>query len=371
MAGLSGCALTSPQEKIIPYVNKPDAVTPGLPLFFATAMPLGGYATGLLVRSNEGRPTKVEGNPDHPASLGATDVYAQASILSLYDPDRSQAVLKDNQPSKWEDFVTALNGVLAAQRGKGGAGLRILTETVTSPTLIAQMQTLLQQLPQAKWYQYEPGSGDGTRAGAQLAFGQPVNTIYNFDQANVVVSLDSNFMLAAPGRVRYARQFMAGRLVRDGRKQMNRLYVVESTPSITGAQADHRLPLKASQVEAFARALAQALGVNAGGAAAPAGVPADWLPALVADLQANRGKSIVIAGEEQPAAVHALAHAINATLGNAGATVSYTAPAEANPGDQLAGLRELPLHLAARPAVQRRRRVSDDHIFGLLSPEAA
>ena len=341
MAGLTGCALTSPQEKIVPYVNKPDAVVPGIPLFFATAMPLGGYATGLLVRSNEGRPTKVEGNPDHPASLGATDVYAQASILSLYDPDRSQAVLKDGQPSKWEDFVTALDGALTAQRGKGGAGLRILTETVTSPTLIAQMQTLIQQFPQARWYQYEPGSGDGARAGAQLAFGQAVNTIYNFDQANVVLSLDSNFMLSAPGRVRYARQLMAGRLLRDGRKQMNRLYVVESTPSITGAQADHRLPLKASQVEAFARALAQALGINAGGATTPAGVPADWLPALVKDLQDNRGKSIVIAGEEQPAAVHALVHAINANLGNAGTTVSYTAPAEAFSSDQLAGLREL------------------------------
>ncbi|HJZ46386.1 MAG TPA: TAT-variant-translocated molybdopterin oxidoreductase [Roseiflexaceae bacterium] len=341
MAGLTGCSLTSPQEKIVPYVNKPDAVVPGVPLFFATAMPLGGYATGLLVRSNEGRPTKVEGNPDHPASLGATDVYAQASILSLYDPDRSQAVLKDGQPSKWEDFVAALNGALAAQRGSGGAGLRILTETVTSPTLIAQFQALQQQFPQAKSYAYEPGSGDGARAGAQLAFGQPVNTIYHFDQANVVLSLDSDFMLKAPGRVPYARSFMAGRLVRDGRKQMNRLYMVESTPTITGAQADHRLPLKAGDIEAFARALAQALGVNAGGAAAPAAVPADWIPALVKDLQANRGKSIVIAGEEQPAALHALAHAINGALGNAGATVSYTAPAEANPGDQLAGLREL------------------------------
>jgi molybdopterin-containing oxidoreductase family iron-sulfur binding subunit len=345
MAGLTGCALSSPQEKILPYVNKPDALVPGIPLFFATAMPLGGYATGLLVRSNEGRPTKVEGNPDHPASLGATDVYAQASILSLYDPDRSQTVLKDGQPSRWEDFLGALNSALEAQRGNGGAGLRILTETVTSPTLIAQMQALLQQFPQARWYQYEPGSGDGARAGALLAFGQPVNTVYNFDQANVVLSLDSDFMLRSPGRVRYARGFMAGRLVRDGRQQMNRLYVVESTPTITGAQADHRLPLKAGQVEAFARALAQALGVGAGGAA-PAGVPADWIPALVSDLQANRGASIVIAGEEQPAAVHALAHAINGALGNAGATVSYSQPAEANPADQMAGLRELAADMA-------------------------
>jgi molybdopterin-containing oxidoreductase family iron-sulfur binding subunit len=342
LAGLSACSpLNQPEEKILPYVNKPDAVVPGEPLFFATAMPLGGYATGLLVRSNEGRPTKVEGNPDHPASLGATDVFAQAEILTLYDPDRAQSVTNGGQPAKWEDFVSALGGALGQERGAGGAGLRILTEAVTSPTLIAQMQQLLQQFPQAKWYQYDPGSGDGARAGAQLAFGRPVHTYYRFDQANVVLSLDSNFLLYTPGRVRYGRDFVAGRLVRGGRKQMNRLYAVESTPSITGAMADHRLPLKASQIEALARAVAQGLGVNAGGGQPPAGVPAEWVAALVKDLQANRGKSIVIAGEEQPAAVHALAHAINGALGNAGATVVYTEPVEANPADQVAGLREL------------------------------
>ena len=159
LAGAGACT-RQPPEAIVPYARAPEeGIVPGEPLFFATAMPLAGAATGLLVESHMGRPTKVEGNPDHPASLGATDVYAQASILSLYDPDRSQAVLKDGQPTKWEDFVTALDGALTAQRGKGGAGLRILTETVTSPTLIAQMQTLIQQFPQARWYQYEPGSG--------------------------------------------------------------------------------------------------------------------------------------------------------------------------------------------------------------------
>jgi MoCo/4Fe-4S cofactor protein with predicted Tat translocation signal len=341
LAGLSGCSLTQPQEKIVPYVNKPEQLVPGTPLFYATAMPLGGYAMGLLVRSNEGRPTKVEGNPDHPASLGATDVFAQASILTMYDPDRSQTVTNGGQPSKWEDFLGALNGQLASQRGNGGAGMRILTEAVTSPTLIAQMQALLTAFPAAKWYQYDPSGGDGARAGAQLAFGQPVNTVYHFDQAAVILSLDSNFLLYDPGRVRYGRDFMKGRLVREGQQAINRLYVVESTPTITGAIADHRLPLRASRVEAFARALAQGLGVNAGGGQAPAGVPADWIPALVKDLQANRGKSIVVAGEEQPAAVHVLAHALNAALGNVGQTVIYTTPAEANPADQIAGLREL------------------------------
>jgi molybdopterin-containing oxidoreductase family iron-sulfur binding subunit len=349
LAGLSGCQLTEPQEKIVPYVNKPEQLVPGIPLFYATAMPLGGYATGLLVRSNEGRPTKVEGNPDHPASLGATDVFAQASILSLYDPDRSQTVTNAGQASNWEAFLGALNSALAGQRANGGAGLRVLTETVTSPTLIAQMQALLAAFPSARWYQYEPGSGDAARAGARQAFGQDVHTTYRFDQANVILSLDSNFLLHPAGRVRYGREFIAGRLVRDGRRTMNRLYVVASRPTITGAMADHHLPMRASQIEAFARAIVRELGIDPTSAAAPAvtGAAASWVTPLVRDLQANRGRGLVIAGEEQPAAVHALAHAINDALGNVGTTVLYTAPIEANPGDQLAGLRELTDDMAA------------------------
>jgi MoCo/4Fe-4S cofactor protein with predicted Tat translocation signal len=344
LAGLSGCSIQQPQEKIQPYVNKPEPLTTGLPLFYATAMPLGGYATGLLVRSNEGRPTKAEGNPDHPASLGATDVYAQASILDLYDPDRSQSISSGGQPKSWADFVAALGG--ANLGANGGAGLRILTETVTSPTLAAQMQALQQSFPQARWVAYEP-AGDNARVGAQQAFGQDTHAIYRFDQANVILSLDANFLQEAPGRVRYARDFVGGRLLREGRTTMNRLYVVESTPTITGATADHRLPLKASQIEGFARAVAQGLGVAGVSGAAPAGVPENWLAALVADLQANRGRSLVIAGDGQPPAVHALAHAINAALGNAGTTVVYSAPVAASPADQLGGLRQLVQEMAA------------------------
>ncbi|MFL5805834.1 MAG: TAT-variant-translocated molybdopterin oxidoreductase [Roseiflexaceae bacterium] len=345
LAGLSGCSFTQPQEQILPYVNKPDPIVPGLPLFFATAMPLGGYATGLLVRSNEGRPTKVEGNPDHPASLGATDVYAQAALLTLYDPDRSQRVTSGGQPRSWDDFLAALNGALTPLRGSGGAGLRILTETVTSPTLANQMQALLAALPQARWVAYEP-AGDSARLGAQQAFGQDVHTVYRFDQANLVLSLDADVLQFAPGRVRYARDLIDGRLLREGRTTMNRLYAVESTPTITGALADHRLPLRASAVEAFARAVAQGLGIGGVAGEAPAGVPANWVPALLKDLQANRGKSIVVAGDGQPPAVHALAHAINAALGNAGNTVVYTAPVVASPIDQVGGLRQLVQEMA-------------------------
>src|SRR5262249_36865738 len=154
--------------------------------------------------------TKVEGNPDHPASLGATDVYAQASVLTLYDPDRSQRVVSGGQARTWEDFLGALGPV----RGNGGAGLRILTGTVTPATLAAEMQALLAGLPQARWVAYEPG-GDSVRLGARQAFGQDVHPVYHFDQANVVLSLDSDLLQFAPGRVRYARDLVSGRLLRE------------------------------------------------------------------------------------------------------------------------------------------------------------
>ncbi|HEX9370845.1 MAG TPA: TAT-variant-translocated molybdopterin oxidoreductase, partial [Roseiflexaceae bacterium] len=259
LAGLSGCG--RPQQSIVPYVRQPEEIVPGRPLFYATALTLDGYATGVLVRSNEGRPTKIEGNPRHPASLGASDAITQASILTLYDPDRSQAVINVGRISTWDAFFTQLTGQLQGS-GAASAGLRLLTGTVTSPTLAAQIQALLAKYPGAQWHQYQPVGRDSSLEGARLAFGQPVNTLYRFDQAAAILSLDADFLIERPGSLRYARDFISGRLVRDGQKAMNRLYVVESTPTITGAMADHRLPLKAGAVEAFARALAQALGVG-------------------------------------------------------------------------------------------------------------
>jgi len=348
LAGLSGCAAEPPREKIVPYVNQPDpAITPGKPLFFATAMPMGGYGLGLLAESHIGRPTKVEGNPEHPASLGATNVFAQASVLSLYDPDRAQAVTNLGQISTWETFTGVLSGRMQQLQGNQGGGLRILTETITSPALGAQIKALLQQLPQAKWHQYDPAGDDNVREGSRLAFGQYANTIYNFAKADRVLALDANFLQEVPGHLRYAREFMGRREVREGQSDMNRLYVVESTPTITGAMADHRLPLRASQIEGFTRALAQALGVQAGAAEAPQGIPAGWIDAVVRDLQQRRGASIVIAGPGQPPAVHALAHAMNQALGNVGATVIYTQPVEVDPVNQLQSLRELAANIAA------------------------
>ncbi len=345
LAGLSACS-SQPQEKIVPYVQQPEQVAPGNALYFATALTHAGYALGVLVESHEGRPTKIEGNPDHPASLGATDVFAQAEILTLYDPDRSQHVLQAGKPSTWADFLTALAAALKDQDASQGAGLRILTETVTSPTLASQLDALLKKYPAAKWSQYEPVNHDNVYEGSRLAFGQVVETIYHFDKAQVILSLDSDFLSAPAGGVRYTREFTDGRRVRNNQIAMNRLYAVESTPTITGAMADHRLPQRASQIESFARAVAAQLGVKVERSAGSAhSVPDNWLNALVKDLQQHRGSSLVVAGDQQPPAVHALANAMNDALGNTNQTVVYIPPVAAKTANQAESLKQLTAEL--------------------------
>jgi MoCo/4Fe-4S cofactor protein with predicted Tat translocation signal len=346
LAGLTGCTRL-PTEKIVPYVHQPAEIIPGKALFYATSFPLGGAAAGLLVESHMGRPTKVEGNPEHPGSLGATDPFAQASMLSMYDPDRSQTVIRDGRVSNWAAFVNAAEDLRVDFLAKKGAGFHILTEPVISPTLGDQIHALLAELPQAKWHRWEPCGRDGALEGARLAFGSDVNTVYRFDQADVIVSLDADFLCAGPGHVRHAHDFAARRRISGPQSNMSRLYVVECTPSNTGSMADHRLRMQASRVEGFARALASAVGAASAGTASPPGVPNDWIPALARDLQQHRGASIIVAGDQQPPVVHALAHAMNAQLGNVGKTVIYTDPLEAEPVNQMESLRELVSELAS------------------------
>jgi molybdopterin-containing oxidoreductase family iron-sulfur binding subunit len=337
LAGLTGCT-KQPDEPIMPYVKAPEEIVPGKPLFFATAMPLSGVAEGLLVESHMGRPTKVEGNPEHPASLGATDVLSQASILTLYDPDRSQTVTQFGEIRAWSGFLSEMREAVQNLKATNGRGLRILTETVTSPTLASQLTRLLSDYPLAKWHQYEPAGRDTARKGARLAFGSDVATRYDFTQAEVVVSLDADFLSVGPGRLRYTRDFTARRKIRDGRGEMNRLYAIESTPTNTGAMADHRLPLRASEIESFAFALAAGLGVTW---EMPKGWSHDWIAPLVRDLKRHPGATLIIPGEHQSERVHAVAHAMNHVFGNVGRTLVYTDPVEANPVDQLKSLGDL------------------------------
>ena len=274
-----------------------------------------------------------------PASLGATDAFAQASILTLYDPDRSQVVKNAGRISTWSAFLTAVNDDLEAERVVGGGGLRILTETITSPALANQLRQLLARFPDAKWHPYEPVNRDNAHAGARLVFGADVNTIYRFENAEVILSLDADFLFSGPANVRYARDFAGKRSVRQGKIAMNRLYAIEATPSVTGAMADHRVALRPSEIPNFTAAIAARMGLAVQSPIDPE--RAQWIDAVVRDLQKHRGASVVIAGDQQPPGVHALAHAMNQALDNIGKTVVYTDPIEANPVDQMASLREL------------------------------
>ena len=344
LAGEAACAV--PRDQIVPYVRPPQSLVPSEPLYFASADVLGGYAHGTLIETHTGRPTKVEGNLQHPASLGATDAFGQASVLNLYDPARSQAITENGQPSTWQVFSEELRRLLATLPS-GGDGLRFLSGTITSPTFGAQMRQTLQRYPQARWHRWEPVGRDNARAGAQLAFGQVVEARYHFDAADVVVMLDADTLAWSPGRVRYQHDLALRRRPEHG--ALSRLYAVESTPSLFGAIADHRLPLPAHAIEAFAFALAGALGVNVGVAPPPppAGVPSGWLEALASDLRARGRTALVVAGDAQPPSVHALAHSLNAALGSAGTTVEYTAPVEVDPVDHPTSLAQLTSDMTA------------------------
>jgi len=341
LAGLSGCT-KMPTQAIVPYVRQPEELVLGRPQYYATAFSFNGCGIPVLACSHEGRPTKIEGNPEHPASKGATDIFAQAAILDLYDPDRSQTNMYQGGPRPWSAVVAALAAPMASQKANGGAGLRLLTQTITSPTLAAQIKSLQQALPQMKWIQWEPVNRSSAYAGAQLAFGEPVETRYNFANADVVLSLDADFLYAGfPGFALYSSDWASRRdpSTNANPKGLSRFYALESSPTSTGFRADHRLPVKPSEIEQAARVLAGKLGAGGSGTVRPE--VNQWLEVVAKDLQAHKGRAVVVAGQYQPPAVHALAHAINDALGAVGSTVTYTDPIVANTADQTAALKEL------------------------------
>ena len=352
LAGLTGCT-RQPLESIVPYVEQPEQVVPGDPLYFATAFPMGGYAQGVLVESHTGRPTKIEGNPEHPANPGGgTDLFAQASVLQLYDPDRSGVVTYLRQIRTWDDFKNEIRLKMQALRSLGGEGLRILSRTVTSPTLAAQREALLSELPGARWHQYEPAGRHNVHRAAVRAFGEPLEVRYELADADVILALDSDFLTEGPGAVRHAHQWAERRRAGAGAgtgspdpSAMNRLYSVEASPTNTGASADHRLALSPSRIAAFTLALAAELGVAGAGDAGGSGQLDDatlrWVEAAAEDLRAHRGRALVVAGDALPVPVQVLVHAINGALGAAGRTVVYTQPVAAAPVDQVESIAAL------------------------------
>ena len=323
IAGLTACR--RPVEQIVPYVNAPEDVVPGIPRYFATTMPFGRSAYGLIIETHEGRPTKIEGNPSHPSTLGASSSRIQASVLGLYDPDRSHAIRLKGEPKSWSEFVTAWGQLSPAHAADGGAGLAVLSESFSSPTMARLATEFRARYPKATWATYEAVSDENRLAGLRSVTGRDVDLMLRIDQASVILALDADPLLTDPEMIRHTRGFAAGRRAGASGGEMNRLYAVEGVFSLTGAMADHRLRLESRQIGAFLAALAARLGTPAAGAGAgvPSGVDPRWIDALARDLLANRGKGLIVAGDRQPAAVHAAVCALNTSLGNTGTTVSY------------------------------------------------
>jgi MoCo/4Fe-4S cofactor protein with predicted Tat translocation signal len=326
-------------KKIVPYVKKPEAITPGVPLFFPTTLTLGGFGTGVIVKSHEGRPIKVEGNPSHPASLGATDLFTQATILGVYDPDRSKTCLYRNTVTSWDKVRASLTQAIDKQKAKKGAGLRIVTDASTSPTFAAQMAELKAMYPDSKWIQYESIGHENVHLGGRKAFGKYVNPVYKFDEADVLASFDSACLESLPGAVRYSRDAMGRRKVRlshDKKKgdgvstgKMSRIYSIETSTSNLAMVADHRIALKPSQIESLLREVAKEVGVVGVPAAGPLPAAAKaWIKPLADDLKKNKGRSLVVVGDYLPASAHAVGYAINAKLESIGKDkpLSFTEP---------------------------------------------
>ena len=339
LSGLNACD-SKFGENLVPAVKIPPNIVPGLPNLYATAHVLGGYASGVVVTHMNGRPIKVAGNPQHPASLGAIDAYAQAQLLNFYDPDRSAQISARGEPSDRQSLEASLAAQRAILAGKHGAGLRILTGTATSPTLVAQIEALLLQYPEAQWTQWEPISRDAVHQGALMAFGRPVELVANLDQVDVLLTIDSDLLSTAPGRLRYARDF-AGRRNPTRTSSMSRIYAIEPTPTLLGSVADHRFIAGPKEIEHIAAALAADILQNASSGSAPTVSAPSWLAAVIGDLKGAHGRALVHVGPQQPAALHALAHALNAALGARGNTVELIEPVAHDPRIQRDSLRAL------------------------------
>ncbi|HWN94280.1 MAG TPA: TAT-variant-translocated molybdopterin oxidoreductase, partial [Methylomirabilota bacterium] len=326
--GLFGSGCRKPEHRIYPFSKLPDDYVHGAAKYYATAMPTRGGAIPLLVKSNDGRPTKVEGNPDHPDSNGGTDLFAQASILSLYDPDRAQF----NGPRA--AALTQLGDMARKFGANQGAGLAFLLERSSSPSRLRLQQAIAQKLPQAGWFTYEPVDFDIHRQAASSLAGRSVTPYFRFERAKVILSLDCDFIGAESETHLHCRNFAASRRVQNG--TMSRLYIAEPLMTQTGMNADHRLRLSSSEVIAIASAIAARLGVigvTTNPFPLPKGVSEKWVDECAKDLAANPGAALAVAGYRQPLAVHLLAHAINATLGANGKTIEFRETPGSNEGN--------------------------------------
>ncbi len=358
LAGIATTGCRRPEIEVLPYTRKPEEVVPGLPNYYATAMPRAGTAYPVLVESHEGRPTKIEGNPNHRDTQGGTDVFAQASVLDLYDPDRSRNVLTTgNTVSSWAAFDAFATDHFEAIRQAKGKGLRILSEDLASPAIDLVREHIGQAMPEAQWHVYEPIGTETIAQGTDLAYGQALTPRYDLSEAKIVLTLDCDLLDTEDDLSRNVRAFSKARTVDpdsevDPADQMNRLYTVEHHYSLTGGMADHRYRLPASRIAEYTLALAKTL-FGAMGDEVPeplrpiaesltsrepiGAFQTNWLEAVADDLRDHAGQCLVAVGRKQPPLVHAVAHAMNTLLGNVGTTVTYKPTVDR----QVLGLAEL------------------------------
>ncbi len=333
LAGMSGCGAEEEPRELSPHVEQPPGVIPGRPRYFATATGLDGFGSGVLLKHEMTRPIKVEGNPDHPASLGGTSAVGQASILGLYDPYRAQSIIGNGQIASWESAITMLTARRSMLAERGGQGFRLLTGAVTSPTLLAQIAALRAMLPDMQWHQWEPLHRDTLSEGARLAFGRDIDMVFDLTKADVIVGIESDLISGAPGHWRYGRDFAVRRRAGEVREAMSRVYALEATPTLIGAKADHRFITKPSESAAALRFIAATVGAGPADWSNEAAPHSDALKLLAADLMSHRGRSLLHAGREQPPEIHALCHAINQALGNFGQTLRAIEPVAAPVAD--------------------------------------
>jgi molybdopterin-containing oxidoreductase family iron-sulfur binding subunit len=346
LAGLAGCD-AAPDEAALPYVNAPESTTPGVANWYATAVTMAGYAQPALGKTYSGRPVKLEGNPDHPATRGATDIFLQAALLGLYDPDRSQAPRYLGRSTSWGAFDTAMTARAGEITARQGEGFRLLTGRVTSPTLRRQIDELMRRWPKARWHAFEPIGEEGAAEAARLVSGAPLDRHLHLENAEAVVCLDADPLGPGPRQAIHARRWSTRRLAHQGGDGECRLFVAEPTPSITGAMAGDRLIAVPARIALLARAVAAGLGIAEGSRPALPDHEAAWVKAATAALNAHRGRGLLSIGAHVAPDVQALGLLINERIGSFGATLRFTEAIAAIPPDGARSLQVLAEDMAA------------------------
>ncbi|MBI2608917.1 MAG: 4Fe-4S dicluster domain-containing protein [Deltaproteobacteria bacterium] len=315
-----------PIHKIIPFVKESEAAKPGIAEYYASSYPISDHSLGVLVKTREGRPIKIEGNPEHPLSLGGTNSFVQASVLELYDPDRLRTPKIKNKKVSVEEWDYLTSSILRHAH-KEKKVVRILTESTGSPTLRNTLNSFVSQFSNAKWYEYEPFSHENSRAAYKASFGKAHKPKIHLEKANVILSLNSDFLGADLSAPTYIKNWTSKRKVHDVSATMSRLYAVESRFSLTGANADHRLALKPSELLIFALNLAQLLTHDFDGKKIPSfkhrsSFSEEFIKTVAEDLASNKKKSLVVVGDQESEELHIVGNFLNFILGNYGETIS-------------------------------------------------